>query len=118
MLERCDMLQGCNMLQRCNRYFVQPTIIETSNPKFTTMCSELFGPVLTVHVYDEVCSAVGAVHSAAVQRCIANMQCYCQSGGCNVSLVLQRSRPHSNIAPLLQRSTVGTAQTHPCLSSL
>ena len=61
MLERCNMLERCDMLQGCNRYFVQPTIIETSNPKFTTMCSELFGPVLTVHVYDEVCSAVGAV---------------------------------------------------------
>jgi 1-pyrroline-5-carboxylate dehydrogenase len=34
-------------------YFVRPTIIETSNPKYTTMCEELFGPVLTIYVYED-----------------------------------------------------------------
>jgi 1-pyrroline-5-carboxylate dehydrogenase len=34
-------------------YFIEPTIIETSNPKFKTMVEEIFGPVLTVHVYDD-----------------------------------------------------------------
>ncbi|MBS0456171.1 MAG: L-glutamate gamma-semialdehyde dehydrogenase [Proteobacteria bacterium] len=34
-------------------YFVRPTIIQTSNPNYRTMCDELFGPVLTLHVYDE-----------------------------------------------------------------
>ncbi|MBS0194945.1 MAG: L-glutamate gamma-semialdehyde dehydrogenase [Proteobacteria bacterium] len=34
-------------------YFVRPTIIQTTNPSYRTMCDELFGPVLTVHVYDE-----------------------------------------------------------------
>jgi 1-pyrroline-5-carboxylate dehydrogenase len=34
-------------------YFVRPTVIETSNPKYTTMCEELFGPVLTVYVYED-----------------------------------------------------------------
>lgn len=33
-------------------YFIEPTIIETTNPNFTTMCEEIFGPVLTVYVYD------------------------------------------------------------------
>lgn len=33
-------------------YFIEPTIIETSNPKFVTMCEEIFGPVLTMFVYD------------------------------------------------------------------
>jgi len=33
-------------------YFIEPTIIETSNPKYETMCDELFGPVLTVTTYD------------------------------------------------------------------
>ncbi len=32
-------------------FFVQPTIIETSDPKSVTMCEEIFGPVLTVHPY-------------------------------------------------------------------
>jgi 1-pyrroline-5-carboxylate dehydrogenase len=34
-------------------YFVRPTIIETTNPGYRTLCDELFGPVLTLHVYDE-----------------------------------------------------------------
>jgi 1-pyrroline-5-carboxylate dehydrogenase len=33
-------------------WFIEPTIIETSDPNYTTMCEELFGPVLTIHVYD------------------------------------------------------------------
>ncbi|MEN9570429.1 MAG: L-glutamate gamma-semialdehyde dehydrogenase [Bacteroidota bacterium] len=34
-------------------YFIEPTVIETSDPKYITMCEELFGPVLTIFVYDE-----------------------------------------------------------------
>ena len=34
-------------------YFVRPTVIVAKTPKYQTMCEELFGPVLTVHVYDE-----------------------------------------------------------------
>lgn len=34
-------------------YFIEPTVIVTTNPKFKTMCEEIFGPVLTIHVYDE-----------------------------------------------------------------
>lgn len=33
-------------------YFIEPTVIVTSNKKYTTMCEELFGPVLTIYVYD------------------------------------------------------------------
>jgi 1-pyrroline-5-carboxylate dehydrogenase len=32
-------------------YFVQPTVIEALDPAYDTMCTELFGPVLTIHVY-------------------------------------------------------------------
>lgn len=32
-------------------YFISPTVVETTNPKFRTMCEEIFGPVLTVYVY-------------------------------------------------------------------
>lgn len=39
---KCDKKQG---------YFVQPTIIETKNPRSVTMCEEIFGPVLTIYVY-------------------------------------------------------------------
>lgn len=34
-------------------YFVEPTVIETSNPHFKSMEEEIFGPVLTVYVYDD-----------------------------------------------------------------
>jgi 1-pyrroline-5-carboxylate dehydrogenase len=33
-------------------WFVRPTVIEASDPGYRTLCDELFGPVLTVHVYD------------------------------------------------------------------
>ncbi len=32
-------------------YFIQPTIIEAKDPKYVTMCEEIFGPVLSVYVY-------------------------------------------------------------------
>lgn len=32
-------------------YFIEPTVIETSDPKYTTMSEEIFGPVLTIYVY-------------------------------------------------------------------
>ncbi|OWP77707.1 L-glutamate gamma-semialdehyde dehydrogenase [Flavobacterium oreochromis] len=34
-------------------YFVEPTVILTTNPKYATMETELFGPVLTVYVYED-----------------------------------------------------------------
>ena len=40
----CDKSKG---------YFIEPTVIETTDPKYVTMCDELFGPVLTIYVYDE-----------------------------------------------------------------
>ena len=34
-------------------YFIEPTVLEVSDPQYTTMCEEIFGPVLTVYVYDD-----------------------------------------------------------------
>jgi 1-pyrroline-5-carboxylate dehydrogenase len=34
-------------------YFIDATLIETTNPKFKTMEEEIFGPVMTVYVYDD-----------------------------------------------------------------
>jgi 1-pyrroline-5-carboxylate dehydrogenase len=34
-------------------YFIEPTVILTSNPKYTTMETELFGPVVTIYVYED-----------------------------------------------------------------
>ena len=34
-------------------YFIEPTVILTTNPKYTTMETELFGPVVTIYVYED-----------------------------------------------------------------
>lgn len=34
-------------------YFVEPTVIQVQDPHYVTMCEELFGPVLTVYVYED-----------------------------------------------------------------
>ncbi len=38
---------------KTNGYFIRPTIIETADPYFKTMEEEIFGPVLTVFVYED-----------------------------------------------------------------
>lgn len=40
---KCDKKKG---------FFIQPTVIETKNPKYVSMCEEIFGPVLTIYVYN------------------------------------------------------------------
>nr|MCU0326246.1 aldehyde dehydrogenase family protein [Spirosomataceae bacterium] len=39
----CDKSKG---------YFVEPTVLLTTDPNYTTMCEEIFGPVLTIYVYE------------------------------------------------------------------
>lgn len=34
-------------------YFIEPTVIVAQDPKYTTMCTELFGPVITIYVYED-----------------------------------------------------------------
>ena len=34
-------------------YFIEPTVVVTTNPKFRTMCEEIFGPVITIYVYED-----------------------------------------------------------------
>jgi 1-pyrroline-5-carboxylate dehydrogenase len=34
-------------------YFIQPTVIRTSNPKYYTMTTELFGPLVTLYIYQD-----------------------------------------------------------------
>lgn len=48
----CTILVGGNY-DKSNGFFIEPTIIETTDPRSTTMCEEIFGPVLTLYVYDE-----------------------------------------------------------------
>ncbi len=48
--KKAKILVGGNFSKK-NGYFVEPTVIETSDPKYLTMCEEIFGPVLTIYVY-------------------------------------------------------------------
>jgi 1-pyrroline-5-carboxylate dehydrogenase len=41
---KCDKKTG---------YFIEPTVVLATDPKYTTMCEEIFGPVVTIYVYDE-----------------------------------------------------------------
>ena len=47
-----EIIAGGNY-DKSKGYFIEPTIIQAKDPKYVTMCEELFGPVLTVYVYDE-----------------------------------------------------------------
>lgn len=49
--KKAKILVGGNYSKK-EGYFIEPTVIETKDPKYTTMCEEIFGPVLTLYVYD------------------------------------------------------------------
>lgn len=34
-------------------YFIEPTVIVTTNPQYETMCTELFGPIITIYIYED-----------------------------------------------------------------
>jgi len=48
----CEILIGGHG-EKSEGYFIEPTVIVTSNPHFKTMEEEIFGPVMTVFVYDD-----------------------------------------------------------------
>ena len=47
-----DILVGGDF-DKSKGWFIHPTIIETKDPKYVTMCEEIFGPVLTIYIYDD-----------------------------------------------------------------
>ena len=50
--EDADIIAGGNY-DKSKGYFIEPTVILAKDPKYTTMCTELFGPVVTVYVYKD-----------------------------------------------------------------
>lgn len=48
--KKAKIIAGGNYSKK-EGYFIEPTIIETSDPKYRTMCEEIFGPVLTIFTY-------------------------------------------------------------------
>jgi 1-pyrroline-5-carboxylate dehydrogenase len=49
--ESVEILVGGNY-DKSKGYFIEPTILVAKDPQYVTMCEELFGPVLTLHVYN------------------------------------------------------------------
>ena len=50
--EQVEIIAGGNY-DKSNGYFIEPTIILTKDPKYRTMCEEIFGPVITIFVYED-----------------------------------------------------------------
>lgn len=50
--DKVEVLVGGNY-DKSKGYFIEPTILVAEDPKYRTMCEEIFGPVLTIHVYED-----------------------------------------------------------------
>ncbi|TXT30694.1 MAG: 1-pyrroline-5-carboxylate dehydrogenase [Chitinophagaceae bacterium] len=48
--KKVKIITGGNF-SKTKGYFIEPTVIVSKDPKSTTMCEEIFGPVLTIYVY-------------------------------------------------------------------
>ena len=69
---KCDSTKG---------WFVEPTVIETTDPKYTTMCEEIFGPVLTIYTYkasefDKACELVDSTSEFALTGAVFSQDRY------------------------------------------
>jgi 1-pyrroline-5-carboxylate dehydrogenase len=67
-VDQARATKGCTIVSggECDGgagWFVQPTVIESADPRSASMCEEIFGPILTVHVYDD------AKESQALELC-------------------------------------------------
>ena len=47
-----EIIAGGNY-DKSEGYFIEPTVIVTTNPNFKTIVEEIFGPVLTIYIYDD-----------------------------------------------------------------
>lgn len=62
-------------------YFIEPTIIRASDPKYVTLCEELFGPILTVYVYpdhqyEEILTLCDQTSPYALTGAVIAQDCY------------------------------------------
>ena len=49
--DKITVIAGGNY-DKSKGYFIEPTVLLTSDPNYTTMCEEIFGPILTIYVYE------------------------------------------------------------------
>ena len=47
-----EVVAGGNF-DKSRGYFIEPTVLRVNDPNYVTMCDELFGPVLTIYVYED-----------------------------------------------------------------
>jgi 1-pyrroline-5-carboxylate dehydrogenase len=47
-----ELISGGNF-DKSKGYFIEPTVLRVDDPYYTTMCEEIFGPVLTIYVYED-----------------------------------------------------------------
>ena len=78
--KRCKILVG-GKCDSSKGWFIEPTIIETTDPKYTTMCEEIFGPVLTIYTYaekdfDKVCELVDSTSDYALTGAVFSQDRY------------------------------------------
>lgn len=50
--DKVKVLSGGNF-DKSKGYFIEPTVLLVSDPNYTTMCEEIFGPVLSIYVYED-----------------------------------------------------------------
>ncbi|TDI76485.1 MAG: L-glutamate gamma-semialdehyde dehydrogenase [Bacteroidetes bacterium] len=50
--EGVEIIHGGNYSDE-EGYFIEPTVILVDDPSYRSMCEEIFGPVVTIHVYDD-----------------------------------------------------------------
>ena len=50
--QNVEIVAGGNF-DKTKGYFIEPTVILAKEPNYITMCEELFGPVLTIYVYED-----------------------------------------------------------------
>lgn len=49
--DKVSVIAGGNY-DKSKGYFIEPTVLLTTDPNYVTMCEEIFGPVLTIYVYE------------------------------------------------------------------
>ena len=61
----CEFIHG-GTYSDAEGYFIDPTIIVSSDPHSETMVQEIFGPVLTIHVYDSYEKVLSLIDTSTV----------------------------------------------------
>ena len=92
--KQAKILVGGNVT-KSNGWFVEPTVIETKNPKSLTMCEEIFGPVLTIYTYP-------AIHFEKTLKVLDSTSKYALTGS-----IISQDRASIELATNILRHSAG-----------